>query len=201
MLIVDDHPVVISGCKALMAAEPDIEIFDASDVESGFAGFVAHKPDVSVVDISLTGLSGFELAARILARDPDARIIMFSMNDDPAFVSRAISTGAKGYIAKTDDPSHFVMALRQVCAGQSYLPGQLATKMAFAKSDSKLAQLSQRELEIVRLLAAGQSMEDIAEKLGVSYKTIANNCSALKLKLGAKTSMDLMRFALETQSL
>ena len=183
-----------------MAPEADIEVFDANDVETGFAAFAAHKPDVSVVDINLTGLSGFELVARILAQKPGAHIIMFSMNDDPAFVSRAISAGAKGYIAKNDDPSLFVTALRQVCAGETYLPGQLAKKMAFAKHDNKLAQLSQRELEIVRLLATGQSMDEIAEKLGVSYKTIANNCSALKVKLGARTSMDLMRIALEFQA-
>jgi two-component system, NarL family, invasion response regulator UvrY len=199
VLIVDDHPVVVSGCKALLAAEPDIEVFDAPDAEAGLAVYTAQAPDVAVIDINLPGLSGFELAARILAQDPAARIVIFSMNDDPAFAARAISTGAKGYVAKNDDPSLFVTALRQVCAGGTYLPGALAQKMAFAKFDNRLAQLSQREMEIVRLLAAGQSMGAIADKLGVSYKTIANNCTSLKLKLGARTSMDLMRVALEAQ--
>lgn len=199
VLIVDDHPVVVSGCKALLAAEPDIETFDACDAESGLVAFSAHRPDVSVIDINLPGLSGFELAARILAQEPAARIVIFSMNDDPAFAGRAISAGAKGYVAKNDDPALFVTALRQVHAGGTYLPGALAQKMAFAKFDNRLAQLSQREMEIVRLLAAGESMGAIADKLGVSYKTIANNCTALKLKLGARTSMDLMRAALEAQ--
>jgi two-component system, NarL family, invasion response regulator UvrY len=199
VLIVDDHPVVISGCKALLAAEPDIEVFDAYDAESGLAIYFQHTPDVAVIDINLPGLSGFDLAARILARDPEARIVIFSMNDDPAFAARAISSGAKGYVAKNDDPSLFVAALRQVCAGGTYLPGGLAEKIAFAKFDNRLAQLSQRELEIVRLLAAGESMGAIADKLGVSYKTVANNCTVLKQKLGARTSMDLMRAALEAQ--
>jgi two-component system, NarL family, invasion response regulator UvrY len=200
VLIVDDHPVVVSGCKALLAAEPDIEVFDAADADAGLAAYAAHAPDVAVLDINLPGLSGFELAARILARDPAARIVIFSMNDDPAFAARAISAGAKGYVAKNDDPSLFAAALRQVVAGGTYLPSALAQKMAFAKFDNRRAQLSQRELEIVRMLAAGQSMGAIADKLGVSYKTIANNCTALKLKLGARTSMDLMRVALEAQA-
>jgi two-component system, NarL family, invasion response regulator UvrY len=199
VLIVDDHPVVVSGCKALLAAESDIEVFDAHDAESGFSAFSSQAPDVSVIDINLPGLSGFELTARILAQDPFARIVIFSMNDDPAFAARAISAGAKGYVAKNDDPALFAAALRRVHAGGTYLPGALAQKMAFAKFDNKLSQLSQREMEIVRLLAAGESMGAIADKLGVSYKTIANNCTSLKLKLGARTSMDLMRMALEAQ--
>jgi DNA-binding NarL/FixJ family response regulator len=198
-LIVDDHPVVVSGCKALLAAETDIEVFDAQDAETGLAAYVAHAPDVAVIDINLPGASGFELASRVLARDPAARIVIFSMNDDPAFAARAISVGAKGYVAKNDDPALFVVALRRVRAGATYLPGALAQKMAFAKFDRKRAQLSPRELQIIRMLAAGETMGAIADKLGVSYKTIANNCTALKMKLGARTSMDLMRLALEAQ--
>lgn len=91
----------------------------------------------------------------------------------------------------------FASALRQVFAGGTYLPAAMARKMAFARFDAKLAQLSQRELEIVRLLAAGETIGAIADKLGVSYKTVANNCTALKSKLGARTSMDLMRAALD----
>ena len=117
VLIIDDHPVVVSGCKALLAAEPNAEVFDAQDADSGLSAYETVAPDVVVVDINLPGLSGFDLVSRILARDPAARIIMFSMNDDPAFVSRALSIGAKGYIGKNDDPSLFVVALREICAG------------------------------------------------------------------------------------
>ena len=200
VLIIDDHPVVVSGCKALLAAEPNAEVFDAQDADSGLSAYETVAPDVVVVDINLPGLSGFELVSRILARDPAARIIMFSMNDDPAFVSRALSIGAKGYIAKNDDPSLFVVALREICAGGAYLPPGLAQKLVFAKRDNRLSQVSPRELEILHLLAAGRSMGEIGDSLGVSYKTVANNCSALKAKLGARTSMELMRIALETKA-
>ena len=197
VLIVDDHPIVISGCKALLASDSDIEVFDAVDGETGYKAFVAHKPDVTVVDINLPGLSGFELTRRILLRDRDARIIVFSMNDDAVFAKRAIDAGAKGYIAKNDDPLLFVDALRHVAAGGVYLPADLARKMVFAKSSNILSTLAPRELEILRLIAAGESTNAIADALNISSKTVSNNCTALKLKLGARSSMDLMRLAIE----
>jgi DNA-binding NarL/FixJ family response regulator len=198
ILIVDDHPIVISGCKALLAADPDIEVTEAADGESGFEAFLASAPDVAVIDINLPGLSGFELTRRILRREPSARIVIFSMNDDPAFAARAIEAGAKGFVAKNDDPMLFVDALRQVAKGGVYLPPELARKLAFARPSERLGQLSARELEILRLLAAGDTMAVIADKLNISYKTVANNCTALKQKLGARSSMDLMRLAMET---
>jgi two-component system invasion response regulator UvrY len=96
VLIVDDHPIVISGCRALLASDPDIVITTAADAESGEDSFVAEPPDICLIDINLPSVSGFELARRILRRDASARIIMFSMNDDPVFAARAIEAGAKG---------------------------------------------------------------------------------------------------------
>jgi two-component system invasion response regulator UvrY len=104
ILIVDDHPIVASGCRALLAGDPDIGILEASDADSGEEAFVTERPDICVLDINLPGVSGFELARRILTRDGAARIIMFSMNDDPIFAARAIETGAKGYVSKSGDP-------------------------------------------------------------------------------------------------
>ena len=105
VLIVDDHPIVASGCRALLAGEPEIAILEAADAESGERIFFAERPDICVLDINLPTVSGFELARRILARDETARIIMFSMNDDPIFAARAINSGAKGYVSKSGDPS------------------------------------------------------------------------------------------------
>src|SRR3954466_13900451 len=96
ILIVDDQRVGASGCRALFAEDPDVDILEASDAESGERAFVDERPDVCVLDINLPGVSGFELARRILARDGAARIIMFSMNDDPIFAARAIEAGVKG---------------------------------------------------------------------------------------------------------
>jgi DNA-binding NarL/FixJ family response regulator len=201
VLIVDDHPIVVSGCRALLGAEPAIEVVDAADGEAGYLAYFAEKPDVAVIDINLPGVSGLEVCRRILQRDPQARLIIFSMNDDPIFAVRAIEAGAKGYIAKNDDPLLFADAVRRVAAGDVYLRPEMAREVAFIRVGSgsnPLSQLNARDLEILRLLAAGDSMAQIAHVLNVSYKTVANNCTALKHKLGARSAMDLMRIAVDS---
>jgi DNA-binding NarL/FixJ family response regulator len=198
VLIVDDHPVVISGCKALLGAEQAIEVIAAADGESGYSTYFAHRPEVAVIDLNLPGVSGLELCRRILRRDPEARLVIFSMNDDPVFAARAIEAGAKGYIAKNDDPLLFVDAVRRVADGGVYLRAEMARDVAFIRigpEARRLSSLNERELEILRLLASGNTMAQIAHALNVSYKTVANNCTALKHKLGARSAMDLMRIA------
>lgn len=202
VLIVDDHPIVISGCKALLQADPDIVVFEAGDATSAQTAFAAHKPDVAVIDLNLPGLSGLEVCRRILLRAPDARLIIFSMNDDPVFAARAIEAGVKGYIAKNDDPALFLGAVRQVAEGGVYLHPHMAREIAFLRgrsNSSQVAALTPRELEILRLLAAGKTMAQIADVLCVSYKTVANNCTQMKQKLGARTAIDLMRIAIDAQ--
>src|SRR3977135_295412 len=126
VLIVDDHPIVASGCRALLARDPEIVILEASDAESGERTFFADHPAICFLDINLPTVSGFELARRILARVASARIIMFSMNDDPIFAARAIEIGAKGYVSKSGDPCDLVEAIREVGKGGSYLPPAIA---------------------------------------------------------------------------
>jgi two-component system invasion response regulator UvrY len=201
ILIVDDHPIVASGCRALLAGSPDIAILEASDAESGEQAFVAERPDICVLDINLPGVSGFELARRILARDATARLIMFSMNDDPIFAARAIETGAKGYVSKSGDPGDLVEAIRKVGEGGVFLPAAIAQSIAFAGpgfSENPLAKLTQREMEILRLLGAGKSLSEIAWLVHSSYKTIANTSSIMRQKLGLRSSSELVRFAIES---
>lgn len=201
VLIVDDHPIIVSGCAAMLAGEGDIEVFDARDAESGLAAFLAHAPDVTIVDIAMPGPSGLELTRRILETDPAARIVVFSMNDDPIFAARAIEAGAKGYVTKNDDPYLLVKAVREVAAGEVFLMPKIANQLAFEKLGggpaNPLAALTARELEILRMLGSGLGMAEIAAATQVSYKTIANSCSIMKRKLGARTPMELMRIALE----
>ena len=116
VLIVDDHPVVLSGCRTLFASDHSIRIEEATDAKSGHRAYVSKRPDVIVIDISLPDVSGFELMRRIRKDDPDAKIIMFSMNDDPAFVVRAVELGAQGYVSKGDDPRILLKAVRKVVA-------------------------------------------------------------------------------------
>jgi two-component system invasion response regulator UvrY len=201
ILIVDDHPIVASGCRAVLADEPQIVLLEASDAESGERAFSAEHPDICVIDINLPTVSGFELGRRILARDPSARLIMFSMNDDPAFAARAIGIGAKGYVSKTGDPHDLVEAIREVGNGGTYLPPAMARSIAFAGpafARSPLSKLTSREMEILRLLSAGKSLSEIAWLVHSSYKTVANTSSIIRQKLGVRTSVELVRFAIES---
>ncbi len=202
VLIVDDHPIVASGCRALMAGDPDIVILEAPNAEAGLDVFVAEHPDVCVVDINLPGVSGFELARRMLGRDASARIIVFSMNDDPIFAARAIDCGAKGYVSKSGDPADLVKAIREVGGGGVFLPAAIAQSIAFARTTStegRLAKLTPREIEILRLLGSGKSLSEIAWMINASYKTIANTSSIMRQKLGIRTSSELVRFAIESK--
>jgi DNA-binding NarL/FixJ family response regulator len=201
VLIVDDHPIVASGCRAVLADEPEIVLLEASDAESGERAFVAERPDICVIDINLPTVSGFELARRILVRAASARIIMFSMNDDPIFAARAIEIGAKGYVSKTGDPQDLVEAIREVGAGGVYLPPAIARSIAFAGpafAQSPLSKLTSREIEILRLLSAGKSLSEIAWLVHSSYKTVANTSSLMRQKLGVRTSAELVRLAIES---
>jgi DNA-binding NarL/FixJ family response regulator len=200
VLIVDDHPIVASGCRALFADDPEFVILEASDAESGERVFVHERPEVCVLDINLPTVSGFELARRILVRDPGVRIIMFSMNDDPIFAARAIEIGAKGYVSKTGNPYDLVEEIREVDKGGTYLPSAIARSIAFAGpafAKNPLSKLTSREMEILRLLSAGKSLSEIAWLVHSSYKTVANTSSIMRQKLGVRTSAELVRLAID----
>jgi two-component system invasion response regulator UvrY len=201
VLIVDDHRIVASGCRALFADDPGIVILEASDAEGGERVFVDEQPEICVLDINLPTVSGFELARRIFGHDPSARIIMFSMNDDPIFAARAIEIGARGYVSKTGDPCDLVEAIHEVGNGGTYLPPAIARSIAFAGpalAKSPLSKLTSREMEILRLLSAGKSLSEIAWLVHSSYKTVANTSSIMRQKLGVRTSAELVRLAIES---
>jgi DNA-binding NarL/FixJ family response regulator len=204
VLIIDDHPMVIEGCRGMLSGQPDIEVIEAHNADEAMEAHASATPDVIVLDINLPGVSGFDLLRRMLKRRPSSKIIVFTMNDDPAFASRSIEQGAQGYIAKNEDPKAFVKAIRTVASGERYLSSNLALKLAF--SDQKLASnpiesLNAREIQILRNLADGKDMTEIAFAMKVSYKTVANNCLLLKRKLGARSRADLLRIAVENRVL
>lgn len=202
VLIVDDHPMVIEGCRGMLSGQKDIEVLEAHNADEALDAYASSAPDVVVLDINLPGVSGFELLRRILKRDSNAKIIVFTMNDDPVFAARAIEGGARGYVAKNEDPRVFIKAIRVVAGGERYLSSTLALKLAFAdqaRASNPLDALNGREIEILRNLADGKDMTEIAHILKVSYKTVANNCILLKRKLGARSKADLLRIAVENK--
>src|SRR3954453_20333149 len=143
VLIVDDHPVVLSGCRSLFASDNTVRVDEATDAKSGHRAYVTKRPDVTVIDIKLPDVSGFELMRRIRKDDPHGRIIMFSMSDDPAFVVRAIVKGAQGYVSKGDDPRMLVNAVRKVASGDNFISPQLAEAVTFSGASIKANPASQ----------------------------------------------------------
>jgi DNA-binding NarL/FixJ family response regulator len=198
VLIVDDHPVVVSGCRAIFASDRSVQIISAPNEREGLEAYRQSRPHIAIIDINLPGLSGYELLRKIRKEDPAARIIMFSVNDDPAFVVRAVELGAKGFVCKGDDPQSLVEAVREVATGATFVSPQLGQLVTFASAETRAhpaGQLNSRELEILRLLARGKKIAQIADALELSYKTIANTTTLLKHKLGAQNHADLVRIA------
>ncbi|MDE3175749.1 MAG: response regulator transcription factor [Pseudomonadota bacterium] len=199
-MIVDDHPVVVTGCRAIFAGRAEVETFAVADGAGGIAAFFDWAADLALIDINLPDLSGFEVIRAILARAAEARLIAFSMNAEPAIAARAIEVGARAYLTKSDPPERFLDAVDALSAGDTYLTPAMAREIAFLH-DRSAGALSARENDILRLLGAGSGLADVAAELGVSYKTIATNCAALKIKLGARTTGDLVRAAVEKRKL
>jgi len=198
LLIVDDHPVVVTGCRAIFADRAEVETFDVRDGEAGVSAFFALPADIAMIDINLPAVSGFEVIRRIVARAPQARLIAFSMNADPSIAARAIELGARAFLTKSDPPERFLEAVDALAAGETYLTPGMAREIAFLNGRGQGA-LTARENAILNGLARGMSLADIAADLGVSYKTVATNSSVLKTKLGARTTQDLVRLAVEKQ--
>ena len=200
ILIVYDHPVIIAGCRSMFAAEENYEIIDAKDADSGFEAFVNYKPDLCIIDISLPGKPGFDLVQRIIERNRDAKIIIFSMNDDPVFASRALRLGAKGYVTKNDNPYLLLDAINAVMSGKNYLMTKISEALSIqndVKNYDIWTILTEREREVFKLLGAGMKIREIAQETGISYKTVANTCSIIKNKLKLQTIGELSQMALE----
>ena len=176
----------------------NLELFTAADGELGYQLFAEVEPEITILDFGLPGMSGLELLRRLLQRHADARVAMFSMMDDPVFVADAIGRGAMGFVSKNEDPSHLVTAIRALAAGKIYLSGDLAQKIAMLRikgGGAAKPDVTAREREIVRLMAMGRSMSEIASVINVSYKTVASSCAELRAKLNARTPMELVRIA------
>lgn len=199
ILVVDDHPIVRAGCLQLIQKIPKATVIEAETGEEGYYLFKTHTPDLVLLDITLPGLGGLEVLRRMQANNKESKILMFSMHEDPVFASRALQAGAKGYITKNNAADHLVEAIESVLAGNVYLSPDMAQQLAMlnvSSSTSELNDLSRRELEILRLVGEGKSINDMSELLGISYKTVANNLTQIKSKLDISKTAELMRFAI-----
>ncbi|HTP90543.1 MAG TPA: response regulator transcription factor [Xanthobacteraceae bacterium] len=205
VLIIDDHPIVLQGCRRMLEAAGVETVLEARDIASGYRLYRRHHPDVVVIDLAMqgSGLSGLSLIRRVRSHDPGARILVFSMHSDPIIVARALEAGAIGYVLKDTSADELLKAFEKVRAGAPYLSNELAMQVALVHAPTRqnpLAELTQRELQTLSLLAEGKPYGRIAEELNVSYKTVVNVCSQLKHKLDVQNLPELIRSAVQLLS-
>lgn len=202
VLVIDDHPIVLRGCRQLLEGVGVSQFLEAESVAEGFHLYRTQKPDVLILDLAMrTGtLNGLSFLRRLRVHDTEIPVLVFTMHSDPIIVSRALELGATGYVLKDSSPDELVRAFQRVREGRHYLSQELAAEVAFNQAREKtnpLRRLSLRELQTLALVAEGKPYGVIAEHLSVSYKTVANTCTQLKTKLGAHTLPELMRLAIE----
>jgi DNA-binding NarL/FixJ family response regulator len=208
VLIVDDHPIVHAGLRRLISVEPDAQIRGAATAKEALASFKDDRPDLIIMDLNLPGSGGLETIRRLKNEDDSARILVFSVHDDSIHVARAFEAGALGYVTKSAPPDEIARAISRVAAGHQYIEPVIAQELALLSVRTPrgspwshpFRDLTRRDLEILRLLGEGYSMLQIADAIGLSYKTVANNCSHMKNKLGLARTADLIRVAIEHQN-
>ena len=201
-LVIDDHPITHLGANRLLRELGYERIGQAMSGEDALAQLSGgDAPDLIVLDISLPGQGGLDLVTPLRDAAPDARILVFSMNDQTGFAARALQAGAQGFLSKNAPPADFRDAVRMLEGGEFYLSPKhamaLATLRAGASADP-LGALSDRERQVLALIGRGLGLQAIADELDVSYKTADNTSSALKKKLGVDGINGLMKFALDS---
>ena len=199
ILVVDDHAIVRAGLRRLLATLPQAEIREAATGRDALVAYREERADIVLLDINLPGIGGLELLGRILLLDKTARVIIFSMHAEAIYAGRAMEAGAMGYVSKNAAPDEVLAAIRKVADGGRYIENEIAQDMALqpAPGGDLMKQLTERDLEILRLLGEGRSLAEIAEALGVGYKTVANTSSQIKGKLGVTRTADLIRLSIE----
>jgi DNA-binding NarL/FixJ family response regulator len=205
IFVVEDHPMFRKAVVDWLKAEPGVEVVgEASSARMALAELREKSADAAVLDISLEGTDGLELIKHLRSEHPDLRILVLSMHDEEAYALRALRAGAQGYVMKRESGETFIAALHQVLRGEVYVsPGfgkkliYRAVQASFGDGGDPLAKISDRELEVLRLLGEGRSTREIAEQLNLSIKTVESHRLNLRDKLNLKNSAELVRFAIE----
>jgi DNA-binding NarL/FixJ family response regulator len=202
VLVIDDHPIVIQGCRRLLEDMGVDEIFVAASLSEGFRTYRQKRPDMIIVDLSMQAgaLGGLSFIRRLRVHDERTPVLVLSMHSDRMIVSRALEVGANGYLLKDTSSEELKKAFEQVRTGIPYLSNDIAMQVALVRTgvrQNPLADLTPRELQTLSLLAEGKPYGRIAEELKVSYKTVVNTCSQLRQKLHVKNLPELIRAAVQ----
>jgi DNA-binding NarL/FixJ family response regulator len=201
ILVVDDHAVVRQGVTRLLSGIPQATLIEAGTAHEALAATRKEAPDVIILDINLEGASGLELLRRIRIESPGARVLMFSMHAEPIYAHRALNAGAYGYVSKSAGAEELTTAVLRVAEGDHYLDSTMAGELAMSsvRADDPMRKLTNREIEILRMLGEGKSLQGIADAIGIAYKTVANSCGRIKEKLDLPRTSDLIRFSIENR--
>lgn len=201
ILLVDDHAVVRSGLRRLLEINNSMDmIAEADSGEAAYQLYGEVNPDIVIMDISMPGMGGIESAKRILQRYTHAKIIIFSMHEAVSFASQALKTGVKGFVTKNGMAEDLLHAVLDVSKGKTFLSAGIAQKIALQTligDDDPMHQLSTREFEVFRLLAEGRRVEEVADMLKISQKTVANYYTIIKQKLGVSSPVEMVRLAMK----
>lgn len=195
VVLADDHLVVRAGLRMLLGREPDFEVVaEAHDVASTLTAVRTFRPAVLVLDITMAGGSSLAAIPEFLAVSPDTRILLLTMHDDPAFARAALRSGAHGYLLKEAAANELLTALREVAGGRIYLEPALGARLA---ADGDAGELSEREEQVLGLVAAGYTNQQIAERLYVSLRTVEAHRAHIRHKLGLDSRAALNAYARE----
>ena len=197
----DDHAVVRTGLRRVLDAEPDLEtVAEAADADRAVFEAIEHRPDIVLMDVTMPGTSGIEGLPALLQAVPGAKVLMLSMQDDPRYVREAFAAGASGYVLKEAADTDVVGAIRAVAAGERYVHSTLGARLIEAEAEERRRAeadpLSDREREVLRLLALGHTNQEIAKLLFISVRTAETHRAHIVQKLGLANRAELVRYAL-----
>ena len=200
-VVVDDHAVVRTGIKLLLEREDDIDVVgEAGTAKDAVFRARALKPDVILLDVVMPGQSGIDVLPELLKEAPDTKVLVLSMQDDPSYVREAFAAGAAGYVLKEAADEEVVAAVRQIAGGEHYVHPALGARLVAAEAEARAAAeadpLSDREREVLRLLALGHTNQEIAKMLYISVRTAETHRAHVMQKLGLSTRAELVRYAL-----
>jgi DNA-binding NarL/FixJ family response regulator len=205
ILVIDDHPIVRQGLALLLNREPDLVVCGEAEEASGAMHVLASaRPDVLIVDISLNGPDGLDLLKNIRTTHPTLPVLILSMHDESVYAERALRAGANGYIMKQEATDKVLVALRRILAGEIYVSDNISNKLlkhyitgSGTLRNSSISDLSDRELEVFRLIGEGHGTRQIAEELHLSVKTVESYQAHIKEKLSLRSARELMQRAIQ----
>jgi DNA-binding NarL/FixJ family response regulator len=197
VLVIEDHAIVRAGIRRLLDERGDVEVQEVSTGKAALEAIAGRGFALIILDLNLPGLAGLELLRRIIRQAPGMPVLVFSQHTEAIYATRALETGARGFVSKNASPEELLEAVETILGGGTAIEKDVAAEMALhdLAEDAYLKPLTERDLEILRLLSAGDSLSEIADKLGIAYKTVANTLSRIKEKLGVGQTSELIRIA------